>query len=442
MPPRHVVLDGHRMVRQHVFGGDEIGLYNAGRWALDTNRNFVIDPGDTFINSNLYGYPIVGDFNGDGLDDLAVHHAVDHQFRFDLNRNGTIDAVINWGFPGVLELPVAADMNQDGIDDIGLWVPRNSTQLPRAEAEWFFLISDDSAPRGGFNVDNLDHAFKIVPFGTDLTAHFGDELARPIVGNFDPPVTATSDETPTPGIVFDLPGDFDNSGVVDQADYELWKSQFGQSGTGLAADANQDGTVDISDFTIWRNHIGTTAADYAAAQIVAVPGDYNSDGVVDTDDYQVWKSQYGMTGNLSADGNQDGRVDLADFTFWRNSLTVAAAEMSAGGVAQAIEAPAPLLKAAVADEAHASDEAPLLLAPTGFRPFGRSTLVGADPERVQATVDAALTQPDDALLLYSAMPLETQRDETDLEDLFELAADEEFEANQEGLPLTLTTEVV
>src|SRR5690606_1881380 len=67
--------------------GDEIGLYNAGWWALDVNRNFVIDAGDQFLFGSMYGNPIVGDFNGDGQDDLAVHHANDHQFRFDLNRD-------------------------------------------------------------------------------------------------------------------------------------------------------------------------------------------------------------------------------------------------------------------------------------------------------------------------------------------------------------------
>ena len=46
--------------------GDEIGLYNAGQWALDTNRDFVIQPAEVLVNNNLFGHPIVGDFDGDG----------------------------------------------------------------------------------------------------------------------------------------------------------------------------------------------------------------------------------------------------------------------------------------------------------------------------------------------------------------------------------------
>ncbi|MEX0643140.1 MAG: choice-of-anchor Q domain-containing protein, partial [Pirellulales bacterium] len=106
--------------------GDEIGLYNAGKWYLDTNRNFVIGAGDTLLTTNLLGHPIVGDFDGDGKDDLAVFNS--NVFSFNLANDGfgdANDATITWGFPGVLDRPIAADMDQDGIDDIGLWVPRS-----------------------------------------------------------------------------------------------------------------------------------------------------------------------------------------------------------------------------------------------------------------------------------------------------------------------------
>ncbi len=417
--------------------GDEIGLYNAGRWALDTNRNFIIDAGDTFINSNLFGHPIVGDFNGDGLDDLAVHHAVDHQFRFDLDRNGTIDAVINWGFPGVLEIPVAADMNQDGIDDIGLWVPRNSTQTPRAEAEWFFLISDDSVPHGGFNVGNLDHAFKIVPFGTDITAHFGDEQARPIVGNFDPPVTAAGSQTPTPNVVIEVPGDFNRDGIVDMADRDLWKSQFGQTGSDLAADGNADGVVDTRDFLVWRNNLGKTTEDFAAAQVVSTPGDYNSDGIVDMADHDVWKSQFGMTGTLAADGNGDGKVDIRDFMVWRNNLSVASSEVSFGsGLVAAAELTASPVAPLASDAAHESSDAAAMGTPVvGFRPMQRSGLTPLSAELPPAAVDALFAEDFDDLLLYGTQMLD-EREQSDLGDLFDLF-EEEDAVDEAELPVTL-----
>ena len=50
------------------------------------------------------------------------------------------------------------------------------------------------------------------------------------------------------------PGDFNNDGVVDSSDYNLWVTQFGQIGAGLSADGNQDGLVDAADYTLWRDN--------------------------------------------------------------------------------------------------------------------------------------------------------------------------------------------
>ena len=123
------------------------------------------------------GHGIVGDFDGDGFDDLASW--ADDYFHVDLSSigapgpvaalnnaalgtgvNGTIDATFRFGFPGVAERPVAADMNMDGIEDLGLWVPPRDGVTPVEEAEWYFLVSGLTAnntggpgnPTIGFNI--------------------------------------------------------------------------------------------------------------------------------------------------------------------------------------------------------------------------------------------------------------------------------------------------
>jgi hypothetical protein len=166
--------------------GDEIGLFDGVRWFLDSNGNNNLDAGDTVLAGNLRGFPITGDFDGDGRVDLATWQS--DRFLFDLAFNGlsgNADAVINFGFPGVLERPVAGDLNLDGVDDIGLFVPGRDGVTPREAAEWYFLVSTGTPVPG--TVSTLNHAFRPAPFGTDLFAQFGDELAVPILGNFDPP---------------------------------------------------------------------------------------------------------------------------------------------------------------------------------------------------------------------------------------------------------------
>ncbi|MGI9457172.1 MAG: dockerin type I domain-containing protein, partial [Aeoliella sp.] len=244
----------------NLINGDEIGLYFAGTWAFDTNKNYVIDAADNFANGDLLGHPIVGDFDGNGIDDLGVFN--NDQFFFDLSfnplvdANATIDNSFLWGFPGVLDRPVAADMDQDGIDDVGLWVPRDSAQNPAAAAEWFFLMSAGQDAIAG-TVNTLDHPFEPVPFGNDLYAEFGNELAlpTPIVGNFDPPVSSATAPDPQDAV----PGDYDRSGTVDAGDFTIWKESYGQTGLGMAADGNGDGVVNAADMTIWRNNLGASS---------------------------------------------------------------------------------------------------------------------------------------------------------------------------------------
>lgn len=189
--------------------GDEIGFFTGRTWYFDTDGDNNIGPegninngtGDTSIAGDMQGRPIIGDFDGDGLDDLGTHLASQsaNRFYFDLTSaddgtpgvlDGSADDTIAFGFPGVLEKPFSNDFNLDGIDDLGLMVPNQEGNTPGDTAEWYFLISDAMAARDG-TVDALDHPFSPDPLGDDLFAQFGSNLGLPLVGNFDPPVTDT-----------------------------------------------------------------------------------------------------------------------------------------------------------------------------------------------------------------------------------------------------------
>lgn len=65
-------------------------------------------------------------------------------------------------------------------------------------------------------------------------------------------------------------GDYNADGVVNAADYSVWRDELGQSGAGLSADGNGDNTVNSLDYAIWRSNYGT-AAGAATTNIVQAP---------------------------------------------------------------------------------------------------------------------------------------------------------------------------
>lgn len=61
-------------------------------------------------------------------------------------------------------------------------------------------------------------------------------------------------------MLFDsLAGDYNDDGIVDAADYTVWRDSFGQTGTGLAADGDGSGEVDQADYALWTASYGSTS---------------------------------------------------------------------------------------------------------------------------------------------------------------------------------------
>jgi hypothetical protein len=74
--------------------------------------------------------------------------------------------------------------------------------------------------------------------------------------------------TPPPGPA--LPGDYNLNGVVDGADYVLWRKTQGTSVTAFSgADGDGNGVIDASDYGVWRAHFGQVLTPGAGTIMVA-----------------------------------------------------------------------------------------------------------------------------------------------------------------------------
>jgi hypothetical protein len=72
--------------------------------------------------------------------------------------------------------------------------------------------------------------------------------------------------TSTPPIA----GDYSANGMVDAADYTVWRSSHGQIGDDLAADGTgpagtPDGLIDQLDYDYWKTHFGTDSGGVGAS---------------------------------------------------------------------------------------------------------------------------------------------------------------------------------
>ena len=75
-------------------------------------------------------------------------------------------------------------------------------------------------------------------------------------------VSLVIDSAATTGIV----GDYNGDGVVDAADYTVWRETLGST-TRLAADGNGNGIVDSGDFEVWKANFGNHSGSGASAAV-------------------------------------------------------------------------------------------------------------------------------------------------------------------------------
>ena len=72
------------------------------------------------------------------------------------------------------------------------------------------------------------------------------------------------------------PGDYNSNGIVDAADYTIWRDTFGQVGVALPADGDGDGVITDGDYTVWKQHFGDMVGTGRTPISVPEPGTWLS----------------------------------------------------------------------------------------------------------------------------------------------------------------------
>ncbi|TWT87224.1 hypothetical protein Mal64_27620 [Pseudobythopirellula maris] len=105
-----------------------------------------------------------------------------------------------------------------------------------------------------YHVDNLTERLKVFSPG-------GNTIA-----------TTTSDGLFSVQTIESLLGDYNGNGVVDAADFTVWRDALGNSVTeGSGADGNSNGVIDGGDYDVWVNNFGNSLPALSEASTVPEP---------------------------------------------------------------------------------------------------------------------------------------------------------------------------
>ncbi len=110
---------------------------------------------------------------------------------------------------------------------------------------------------------------RIVIVGSDATSTIRNLVANGLLypDSATGTIQALFDGTDTQ-VQVALAGDYNGDGMVNVADYTVWRDTLGQTGSGLPADGDGGGAVDAADYEFWKQRFGNaTTVAFAASRV-------------------------------------------------------------------------------------------------------------------------------------------------------------------------------
>ena len=163
-------------------------------------------------------------------------------------RPGNSPATVNFGGALVLGSSTALTMELGGL--------AAGTQHDR------LAIAGTVSLAGSLKVSLLDgfvpstgNSFEIVTAGGRVAGTFGSAQLPVLEGGMTWSLVYGVNSVV---IQIGLLGDYNRNGVVDGADYIVYRNTLGQTGVGLWADGNNNNQIDTGDYAVWRAQLGAT----------------------------------------------------------------------------------------------------------------------------------------------------------------------------------------
>jgi hypothetical protein len=181
--------------------------------------------------------PATGDYDGDGITDVATWDAGTWSFRY---SSSTMRDMISYGTAG--DIPVPGDYDGDGMTDVAVWRPSNGTWYIRGIRVRTYGIAGDLPVPGDYDGDGT----------TDLAVWRPSNGTWYVLG-WGAVTYGNQGDIP-------VPGDYNGLG---QTDIALWRPSSG---------------IWFVRYSELGNRMAMT---YGISGDIPVPADYNGDGITD-----------------------------------------------------------------------------------------------------------------------------------------------------------------
>lgn len=141
-----------------------VGVFRAGQSSFFLRKSNSSGPADmTVLFGATTDLPVVGDWNGDGIDNIGLFRPSQGLFILRESNSTSAPIAYQFNFGGYGDIPVAGDWDGDGKDSIGVFRPslahfllRNSLSTGPVDNDVTFGAWSDWPVVGDWNADGVD----------------------------------------------------------------------------------------------------------------------------------------------------------------------------------------------------------------------------------------------------------------------------------------------